>query len=147
MEVDTAQLEKITEREADYLVALYETSINRCSVSLSSLAKQLNVKSPTAIEMLKKLESKGLVKYLGRKGVKLTKKGVVSAEKIIRRHRLIETLLVEKLGLDVDTACCETKKFDSYVSFRVVELINYVLGNPVCCPHGKPIPPLRRGNK
>ncbi len=59
MEVDTAQLEKITEREADYLVILYETSINRCSVSLSSLAKQLNVKSPTAIEMLKKIESKG----------------------------------------------------------------------------------------
>ena len=85
--------------EENYLKALFSLSIqNNGEVNVNDLSKHLDIKMPTVTSMMKKLASKKLVEYESYKPLRLTEKGRKEAALIIRKHRLTEMYLVEKMG-------------------------------------------------
>ncbi len=96
---------KLSENVEEYLEMLLVFEENGEEiVRISRVSEGLNISPPSAVQMLKKLEEKGLVDYKKREGVQLTEKGRRVAEEIIRNHRLIETLMKKTLNRDVDEA-------------------------------------------
>jgi DtxR family Mn-dependent transcriptional regulator len=94
----------------------------------------------TATSMVKKLAKAGLVKYEAYSGVRLTAKGKRLALLVLRRHRLVETLLVESFGLDWSEVHDEADRLEHAISDKLLERIDAFLGHPVADPHGDPIP-------
>ncbi|MCS7385350.1 MAG: metal-dependent transcriptional regulator [archaeon GB-1867-005] len=131
----------ITKREAEYLLMLFKEEAY-CSKYISSVkvAKKLQVAPSTAVEALKKLAEKGFVKYIKRRGVQLTCEGLKIARKLVRRHRILEVLIVKIAEVDVDTACSMIRGLEFEVNDELMELLNDALGKPRCCPHGYEIP-------
>ncbi len=125
-----------------YLRCAYDLHLRGEYITPKSMAKELNVKRPTAFEFIKKLEERG---YLLRDegGYILTNLGIQEAERVLRNHRLIETLLY-RAGVSLDDACLLASKIEMDIADIDVERICEYLGNPTSCPHGKPIP---RGEK
>ena len=124
----------------EYLEAIYHLQEKKELISTSKLAAKLNVSSPSASDMIKKLADRGFVKYKPYKGVALTKKGEKEAVDLVRRHRISERFLTDILGLDWDAVHDEACKFEHVLSKNVQERLEKVLGNPKTCPHGNPIP-------
>jgi DtxR family transcriptional regulator, Mn-dependent transcriptional regulator len=109
-------------------------------VSLGRLASLAEVTPGTVTSMMKRLETAGLVEYLPRQGVRLTGHGKQDANRMLRRHRLIELFLVETLGLDWADVHSEAEVLEHAVSDRVLDRIDVMLGHPTADPHGDPIP-------
>jgi DtxR family Mn-dependent transcriptional regulator len=91
--------------------------------------------------MVKALADSELVIYEPRGGVKLTKGGEKLALHVLRRHRLVELLLVKVLGLDWSEVHEEAEELEHAISEKVLARIDQVLGHPLVDPHGDPIPP------
>ena len=85
------------ESEENYIKALYHLG-GGDAVSNGALAQRVGAKGPSATQAVKRLASKGLAEVIPYKGVKLTSEGLALAKHILRKHRLWETFLVEKLG-------------------------------------------------
>lgn len=132
---------KLTLREAIYLKLIYtlwERGVE--VVSPKRIASKMRVSKPTAIEVLKKLSSMKLIEYLDWKGVKLSREGRETAERIIRAHRLFESLLVNVVGVSLEEACRSASLIDSQASEQLMDKICEFLGHPSTCPHGYSIP-------
>lgn len=112
-------------------------------VAMGKVAECLQVTAGTATTMVKSLEKKGWVKYRPRKGVKLTTAGQKVGMNILRRHRLLETFLVETLGLDWGEIHDEAEELEHAISEKVLEKLDEFLGRPSHDPHGDPIPTKR----
>ena len=84
--------------EENYLKALFNLSIENGQVNVNDLSQRLEIKMPTVTSMMKKLAGKGLVHYESYKPLRLTEQGKIEAALIIRKHRLTEMFLVEKMG-------------------------------------------------
>jgi DtxR family transcriptional regulator, Mn-dependent transcriptional regulator len=133
-----------------YLKALYsleEESKNRRGqgntargVATNALAERLKISAPSATNMLKKLAARDLVAYEPYRGASLTDKGREIALELVRHHRLLETYLVEALGVPWDEAHAEAELLESDLSEALEERIAAALGNPRVDPHGHPIP-------
>lgn len=104
------------------------------------LAEALGVSPPSVTEMLKRLVEKGLIEMNERKEIRLTASGEEVATVMVRRHRLAERLLTDILGLDWGTVHEEACRFEHAISQRVEERLVKLLGDPLTCPHGNPIP-------
>ncbi len=105
---------------------------------ISQVSEGLGISPPSAVQMLKKLEGRGLVNYLPREGVQLTEEGRKEATRILRNHRLIETLMKKTLGKDVDEdVVCG---LEHHMSEEFANAICTLLGHPRTCPHEKKIP-------
>lgn len=126
----------------DYLKAIWslsEASAQR-EASTGDLAGLLRV-SPAAIsKMLKGLQKQTLVTHTPYHGVRLTKRGRLIALKTIRRHRLLERFLAETLGYPLESLHDEAERLEHHISEEFERRIDILLGNPVQCPHGSPIP-------
>ena len=122
--------------------SLHEDS---CEVSMGKIADCLGVTPGTATTMVKSMEGKGWVKYRPRKGVKLTTAGRKVGMNMLRRHRLLETFLVETLGLDWGEIHEEAEVLEHAISEKVLEKLDEFLGRPSHDPHGDPIPTKRGG--
>lgn len=109
-------------------------------ISPSALAARVGVKLPTASDAVRKLGRLGLVDYESYGAVSLTEAGRVLAVEMVRRHRLIETFLVETLGYRWDQVHDEAESLEHAVSGFMVDRIDDVLGCPARDPHGDPIP-------
>jgi DtxR family transcriptional regulator, Mn-dependent transcriptional regulator len=109
-------------------------------VSTSTLARGLGVTDSTATAMIQKLTKYKLLNHQPRKDISLTDKGRELAVKMIRRHRLIESYLQEKLGYSWEEVHAEAEQIEHFVSDRFVDAISEVLGHPTTDPHGDPIP-------
>jgi DtxR family Mn-dependent transcriptional regulator len=109
-------------------------------VSMGKIADCLSVTPGTATTMVKSMEQKDLVSYRPRKGVKLTPSGRKVGMNILRRHRLLETFLVETLNLDWGEIHEEAEVLEHAISEKVVEKLDQFLGRPTHDPHGDPIP-------
>jgi len=107
---------------------------------VSELALALNVTPPSVSGMIQRLEADGFVEHRPRHGVVLTKAGEAVALNIHRRHRLIETFLVQVLELDWAEVHEEAEALEHHLSDRVVRAIDRYLGHPTTDPHGHPIP-------
>lgn len=109
-------------------------------VTTSAIAERLDVSAPSATSMLKRLAARDLVTYEPYKGAFLTKKGRAVALEIVRHHRLLETYLVEALGVPWEEAHAEAEALESNLSESVEERMFAALGRPQFDPHGHPIP-------
>jgi len=107
----------------------------------STLAAELHVTSPTVSGSLKRLAAQGLVERTGDHRAVLTEHGAVHARDVVRRHRLLETFLVEVLGMRWDEVHAEADVLEHAVSDAALERIDVLLGRPARDPHGDPIPP------
>ena len=104
------------------------------------ISDSLKVTPGTATSMVKNLEKEGWLSYKSRKGVKLTASGRKLGMNILRRHRLLETFLVETLGLDWSEIHQEAEELEHAISEKVLEKLDEFLGRPRQDPHGHPIP-------
>ncbi|MBD7918113.1 metal-dependent transcriptional regulator [Cellulomonas sp. Sa3CUA2] len=109
-------------------------------VTTKLLAGRLGVGASTVSETVKRLADAGLVSHRPYGAVELTTAGRAHAVAMVRRHRLIETYLVEKLGYGWDEVHDEAEVLEHAVSDRFVERIADLLGHPDRDPHGDPIP-------
>jgi len=126
--------------EENYLKALLALSTNSDEVSINDLAKHLDIKMPTVTSMMKKLASKKLVQYESYKPVKLTKKGKQEAAIIVRKHRLTEMFLVEKMGFGWEQVHDIAEQIEHIKSPPFFDKMDELLGFPKLDPHGSPIP-------
>src|SRR6187402_3263625 len=126
--------------EENYLKALFNMANDKGEVSPNELSKHLGIKMPTVNSMMKKLAEKKLVYYESYKPLKLTEKGKKEAGLIIRKHRLTEMFLVQKMEFgweEVHEIAEQIEHIQSPVFFEKMDLL---LGYPKIDPHGSPIP-------
>lgn len=126
--------------EENYLKTVYSLSLEAGEVSVSELAKKLNVKLPTVTSMIKKLASKKMVSYAPYQGIKISEKGRKEALSIIRKHRLAELFLVKILKLGWEEVHEIAEQLEHVNSERFYNRIDELLGYPKADPHGEPIP-------
>lgn len=127
----------VTRKERDCIIAVKENSADSFPIRLCEIAKLLGVRPPSALELIERLEGKGMLK--SRNGmVKLTPQGSREYERIILNHRVFESLFVQS-GIAADEACHEIESFDYFLDSRTAEAILRKIGSPSFCPHGKPI--------
>lgn len=127
--------------EEDYLKAIFKLSFkNKNGVSTNSIAKEINTKASSVTDMIKKLSEKGLVNYIKYQGTTLSKEGKVIALKIIRKHRLWEVFLVEKLKFKWDEIHDIAEQLEHIKSPELIDRLDKHLGFPKTDPHGDPIP-------
>lgn len=125
----------------DYLKAIYSAvEWGGPAMSVSALASRMGVSASTASETVRRLAEEGLVHHERYGGISLTGPGRRAALKMVRRHRLIETLLVEHLGYAWDEVHDEAEVLEHAVSDLLIERVDALLGHPVRDPHGDPIP-------
>ncbi len=126
----------------NYLKQILLISLERekREVGMGLISEALGVTPGTATSMVKNLEREGWLSYKARKGVKLTGAGRKLGMNILRRHRLLETFLVETLGLDWSEIHDEAEELEHAISEKVLERLDEFLGKPRHDPHGHPIP-------
>jgi len=121
-------------------ILLISLERDRREVGMGLISEALGVTPGTATSMVKNLEREGWLSYKARKGVKLTGAGRKLGMNILRRHRLLETFLVETLGLDWSEIHDEAEELEHAISEKVLERLDEFLGKPRHDPHGHPIP-------
>src|SRR6201996_675739 len=131
--------------EENYLKAIYHLSLNDVNVSTNQIAAALNTKAASVTDMLKKLADKELINYAKYQGVTLTAAGEKIALHIIRKHRLWEYFLVEKLELKWDEVHEMAEEMEHISSVELIDRLDKFMDYPRYDPHGDPIPD-RDGN-
>jgi DtxR family Mn-dependent transcriptional regulator len=124
----------------DYLKAIYKLQGESVPVSTTSLAAELDRSAASVTNMIKGLAEQGLLVHEPYRGVHLTEAGESAALAIIRRHRVIETYLIERLGYTWDGVHDEAERLEHAASDDLVERMARALGDPEEDPHGAPIP-------
>lgn len=125
----------------DYVKAIYHhTEWQPEPVTPSQLATRLGLANSTVTEMVKKLAAAGLVHHRPYGAIELTRDGVALAVRQVRRHRVVETWLVERHGYAWDEVHDEAEVLEHALSDRLLDSIARSLGDPVRDPHGDPIP-------
>lgn len=125
----------------DYVKVIYSfTEWQDQPITSSQLAQRLGVANSSVSEMVRKLKDQGLVDHQPYSAITLTADGVRLALLMVRRHRLIETFLVQELGYRWDEVHDEAELLEHAVSDTFIERMAAKLGHPVRDPHGDPIP-------
>ena len=131
----------MTFSEENYLKTIYHlTTASEQEVSTNAIAEKMETKASSVTDMLKKLAEKDLVNYKKYQGVSLTDKGNLSAKMIVRKHRLWEVFLVEKLDFSWDEVHDVAEQLEHIKSEKLINKLDDFLGNPTEDPHGDPIP-------
>lgn len=126
--------------EENYLKALFNLSNDKGEVNVNELSKRLEIKMPSVTSMMKKLADKKLVHYESYKPLHLTEKGKKEAAIIIRKHRLTEMFLVQKMGFGWEGVHEIAEQVEHIQSPEFFEKMDELLGFPKLDPHGSPIP-------
>ena len=126
----------------DYIKTLYllEQQSTQERIAMGKLAEAMKVVPGTATTMVRTLKEAGLVHYASREGVQCSPGGTKLALHVLRRHRLIEKLLVDIIGLDWSEVHEEAEQLEHVISDRLLERIDELLDFPAVDPHGDPIP-------
>lgn len=125
----------------DYLKTVYaHTEWQPDPITPSVLASRLGVAPSSVTEMVKKMAAQGLVAHVPYGAVRLTDAGLARALGVVRRHRLIETWLVQEMDYGWDEVHDEAEVLEHALSDRLLEAIDARLGRPVRDPHGDAIP-------
>jgi DtxR family transcriptional regulator, Mn-dependent transcriptional regulator len=122
----------------EYCECIFELAEDDVDIIQARIADRLQVSRPAVSEMIRKLETEGLVTTDG--GIELTDSGMTLAQTVVRRHRLAERFLTDVLKLSWAEAHHEAGKWEHVMSDHVEEAMNRLLGEPTTCPHGNPIP-------
>ncbi|MDH4089949.1 MAG: metal-dependent transcriptional regulator [Cyclobacteriaceae bacterium] len=129
-----------SQAEENYLKALFTLASDSGEIGLSDLSEMLQVSTPTANSMVKNLHQQGLVHYEKYKPISLTSKGKKEASLVIRKHRLTEMYLVEKMGFGWEKVHEIAEQVEHIKSPALFERMDELLGHPKIDPHGSPIP-------
>ncbi len=132
----------LPDRSQDYLKTIWDITelLDDQPAALGDIAEKMNQKTPTASEAIKKLAARGLVNHEKYAGVTLTEQGKTLAIDMVRRHRLLETWLVQTLGYTWDEVHEEAERLEHVISKDLESRIAAALGHPTRDPHGEPIP-------
>jgi DtxR family Mn-dependent transcriptional regulator len=131
----------MTFSEENYLKIIYHlTAVSESEISTNAIAEKMETKPSSVTDMLKKLAEKELVNYVKYQGVSLTEKGKLSAKMIVRKHRLWECFLVEKLNFSWDEVHDVAEQLEHIKSEKLINKIDEFLNFPTEDPHGDPIP-------
>ncbi|MCY2686632.1 metal-dependent transcriptional regulator [Salinimicrobium sp. TH3] len=127
--------------EENYLKAIFHLERKYAGgVSTNALAEEMETKASSVTDMVKKLSEKDLVKYRKYQGVHLSEKGKRTAIEVIRKHRLWEVFLVEKLNFSWDEVHDIAEQLEHIKSEKLTDELDKFLGHPKRDPHGDPIP-------
>lgn len=124
----------------EYLEAIYILDAEGDAVIASKLADYLNVARPTVTQTVQRMTASGYVTAGEGRSIVLTEEGRLRAERMVRKHRLLERWLSDELGLDWADAHVEAGRLEHAVSLDVETRLAQRLGNPTTCPHGNVIP-------
>lgn len=129
----------VSESVEEYLEALWVSEEEGKSITkIDRVAKRLNIRPPSVVEMCRKLEKQGFVEYYPYRGVQLLETGRKIAQRVVRNHRLIELLMKKTLNIDIDEdLVCG---IEHHMNEEFADALFILLGNPRKCPHGKDIP-------
>ncbi len=131
----------MTVSEENYLKVIYHLSlVSPKGVNTNAIAGMLETKASSVTDMIKKLAEKDLVSYIKYQGVSLTEKGMYLAKMIVRKHRLWEVFLVEKLHFSWDEVHEIAEELEHIKSEKLINKLDDFLGFPNFDPHGDPIP-------
>lgn len=131
----------MTHSEENYLKAIYHLTVQlEAEVPTNAIAEMMETKASSVTDMLKKLADKALINYIKYQGVSLTEKGMHAAKMIVRKHRLWEVFLVEKLSFTWDEVHDIAEQLEHIKSEQLINKLDDFLGNPTEDPHGDPIP-------
>ena len=131
----------MTTSEENYIKVIYHLSlVATVGVNTNAIAAMMNTKASSVTEMLKKLSDKELLNYQKYQGVNLTEKGLLSAKMIVRKHRLWEVFLVEKLNFSWDEVHEIAEELEHIKSEKLINKLDEFLDFPAFDPHGDPIP-------
>lgn len=127
--------------EENYLKAIYHLAQGGTKAVLTNeIADSMNTKAASVTDMIKKLSAKNFISYEKYYGVKITKQGKLEALSIIRKHRLWETFLVQKLHFEWDEVHEIAEQLEHIQSPLLIEKLDEFLNYPKADPHGEPIP-------
>ena len=127
--------------EENYLKAIFHLEGNTPqAVPTNAIAERMETKASSVTDMIKKLSEKQLLSYVKYKGVSLTNKGQLAAVRVIRKHRLWEVFLVDKLGFEWHEVHDIAEQLEHIQSEKLIDSLAAFLGNPGVDPHGDPIP-------
>lgn len=131
----------MTFSEENYLKTIYHlTTLLDSEISTNAIAEKMETKASSVTDMLKKLSEKNLVHYKKYQGVSLTDKGLHSAKMIVRKHRLWEVFLVDKLDFPWDEVHDIAEQLEHIKSEKLINKLDEFLNFPTEDPHGDPIP-------
>jgi DtxR family Mn-dependent transcriptional regulator len=138
---DLAQSRSPSSSVGDYLKAVFELAADSGdAASTKGVAARLSVSAASVSNMFARLQEMGLVEYERYRGATLTGRGRREALRLVRRHRLIETFLLEHLGYDWQEVHAEAERLEHAVSDAFTDRLAELLGYPDHDPHGDPIP-------
>jgi DtxR family Mn-dependent transcriptional regulator len=131
---------KFSQTEENYLKAIFHLGMEGRKVSTSELAQQLSSQPASITDMMKKLSAKGLLDYQPYYGFSLSPEGRKAALDVVRRHRLWEYFLSEKLGFGWNEVHAVAEELEHVGSKKLIDKLDEYLGFPHFDPHGDPIP-------
>ena len=130
----------LSQSHEDYLKVIYNLEARFGVAQTTAIAEVLDLAPASVSGMVKRLAELGLVEHALHRGVRLTDSGRQAALQVLRRHRIIEAYLLEKLGYEWDSVDAEAERLEHAVSDELVEAMARAMGNPRYDPHGAPIP-------
>lgn len=131
----------MTTSEENYIKVIYHLSlVSPKGINTNAIAGMLDTKASSVTDMLKKLSEKKWVIYQKYQGVSLTKEGLYEAKMIVRKHRLWEVFLVDKLKFSWDEVHEIAEELEHIKSEKLIDKLDEFLGFPSFDPHGDPIP-------
>ena len=133
-------MDNLSTTEENYIKAIYHLQQADSTVSTNDVAAKLNTKAASVTDMLKRLNTKQVLNYEKYRGFSLSDEGERVALGIVRKHRLWEFFLVEKLQFGWDEVHAIAEELEHITSKVLIERLDNFLGNPKFDPHGDPIP-------
>lgn len=131
--------EETHDHAEEYLEALVMLELTgRTTVPVGEVARWVKVRPPSAVQMLRRLEQRGHVKYLAREGVRLTAKGRRIGARMVRNGRLMEVFVADKIGMPGELKVAHAA--EHAMSDPFADALCTFLGHPGTCPHGYSIP-------
>ncbi len=130
----------LTGQAEDYLKAIYELEQRGDAAGTNDIAARLGIAAASVSGMVQRLARLGLVKAERYRGARLTAAGRAAALQLIRRHRVIESYLVQRLGFGWDDVHDEAERLEHAASDELIARMAEAIGNPTADPHGAPIP-------
>ncbi|MFW5446007.1 metal-dependent transcriptional regulator [Aerococcus urinaeequi] len=124
----------------DYMKVIFEFGGKMDRVGNKAISEALNISAASVTEMISKLQEEGWVTYIPYQGVQLTEEGTKMGASLVRRHRLWEMFLYEKLGYNWDQVHEEAEQLEHTGTEFFIDQLDEFLGKPVYCPHGGAIP-------
>ena len=130
----------MTPMKEDYLKIIFELGGSHKKVSNKDISLGLGIAAGSVTEMVSKLSDEGLVVHEPYAGISLTEKGQKYAAELVRKHRLWETFLVDKLHYNFADVHSEAEVLEHQTSDRLATALDHFLQHPQACPHGGVIP-------